>query len=466
MKKSRFKGLRIIKPRPTIALLSAVVIFVLIIWVLMTIFEGEKPQARLEPLSGYLSESVNFNLAVSDRRMGLRNIKVSVKQDGLFIPILKKDFLYEGLFNKRGIHEFEAEFTVDPKGLNMIQGQANLIIEIHDFSKRRGGDGNLSLLDHKMIVDTIPPSIIATSRGHNIFIGGSGLVVYRPSSDTRESGVLVNDHLFPGIPFSRDPQTGIYICYFALPYNLKKNTPLYLWAKDRADNETKKVFSYYIRRKRFRRDKIRLSDRFLDHVISRFFPDLFEPSETKIEKYLAINKRLRRENHAVLRDLSQSPTDEKLWDGPWIRMKNAATMATFGEKRTYYYKGKVVDEEAHLGVDLASLARSPVQASNTGRVIFAQDLGIYGLTIVLDHGQGLYTTYSHLSRIDVSVGHFVTKGDIIGISGQTGLATGDHLHFGFMVHGVFVNPIEWWDPHWIRDNIYRKLNMVEKPSEK
>ena len=464
MKKSRFKGLRIIKPTPIIALLSTAVVLILIIWLLRTIFEGEKPQALLEPLPEYLSKSINFNLTVSDTKMGLRDIKVSVKQDGLLIPTLRKRFPYEGLFNKGGVHKFEKEFTVDPKRLNMIQGQANLIIEIHDFSKRRGGDGNLSLLEHKMIVDTIPPSITTTSRGHNIYIGGSGLIVYRPSFDTSESGVLVNDLLFPGIPFSRDPQAGgIYICYFALSHNLKKNTPLYLWAKDRASNETKKAFSYYIRPKRFRKDKIRLSDRFLNNVLSRFPPDLFEPGQTEIEKYLVINKRLRRENHALLRDLGQSPTEEKLWDGPWIRMKNAATMAAFGEHRNYYYKGKVVDEVVHLGVDLASLARSPVQASNTGKVIFAQDLGIYGLTVVLDHGQGLYTIYAHLSRIDAKVGQFINKGDTIGFTGQTGLATGDHLHFGFMVNGVFVNPIEWWDPHWIKDNIYRKLNMIDKP---
>jgi len=459
MKKSRLKGLRLIKPRITVALSLAVIISLLLIWLLMTIFEGEKPEAHLEPVPEYLSKGITFNVSASDLKMGLRNIHVSVRQDGLVIPILRRDLPYVGLFNKRGVHKLEEEFTVDPKKLNMIQGQASLIIEIHDFSKRRGGDGNLLLLEHKMVVDTLPPSITATSRGHNITIGGSGLVVYRPSSDTRESGVLVNDLFSPGVPFSRDPQTGLYICYFALPYNSKKDTTLYLWARDRADNETKRVFSYYIRQKRFRREKIKVSDRFLDHVIPRFSPDLFEPDKTKVEKYLLINTRLREENNALLIDLCQSPTEEKLWDGPWMRMKNAATMATFGEQRTYYYKGKAIDETVHLGVDLASLARSPVQAANAGRVVFAQDLGIYGLTVVLDHGQGLYTIYSHLSKIDVNVGQLVTKGDNIGITGQTGLATGDHLHFGFMVHGVFVNPIEWWDLHWIKDNIYRKLNV-------
>jgi murein DD-endopeptidase MepM/ murein hydrolase activator NlpD len=147
-------------------------------------------------------------------------------------------------------------------------------------------------------------------------------------------------------------------------------------------------------------------------------------------------------------------------------MKKAATMAGFGDQRTYYYKNKLIDRQLHLGVDLASFARSPVQAANTGRVIFAQDLGIYGLSIVIDHGQGLFTMYGHLSSIDVTADQVINKGDTIGLTGKTGLAMGDHLHFGFLVHGIPANPVEWWDSHWIKDNIDKKLNMVEKLVEK
>jgi len=461
MEKSRIKSSRFI-----IALLPVVVVVILLIWLLMTIFEGEKPQARLEPLPDYLSKTVTFNAMLSDLKMGLKTVKVSVKQDGPAIPILKKSFPYDGLFNKRGIHTFREEFSLDPITLHLVQGQASLIIEVHDFSKRRGGDGNLTIVEHKMIVDTIPPSITPISRSHNVSVGGSGLITYRISTDTGQSGILVNDLFFTGIPFMNDPQAGIYICYFAVPYDFKKDTGLYLWAKDRAGNETRKAFFYHIRQKSFRRDKIRISDRFLDTMISSFPADTFEPGRSKIEKYLHINRELRQESYAALRKLCQSPIQEKLWDGPWLRMKNAATMAEFADQRIYYYKGKLVDRGVHLGVDLASLAQSPVQAANSGRVIYAQDLGVYGQTVVIDHGQGLYTMYGHLSRIDVDVDQSVAKGDTIGLTGTTGLATGDHLHFGFMVHGVAVNPIEWWDSHWIRDNIYRKLNIVDKLTEK
>ncbi|NVL93364.1 MAG: hypothetical protein HWN71_10070, partial [Desulfobacterales bacterium] len=216
------KSLTVIKPSFRLVLLLAVAILIILIWFSVTLFEGEKPQAHLEPLPEYLSKTTSFNVMLSDLRMGLRNMKVSVRQDGLVIPVLEKDFPYEGLFNRRGVHRSEEEFAVDPQKLNLVQGQANLIIEIHDFSKRRGGDGNLSLLEHKMIVDTIPPSITASSRGHNITIGGSSLIVYMSSIDARESGVLVDDLLFSGVPFSRDPQSGLYICYFALRHDFNK----------------------------------------------------------------------------------------------------------------------------------------------------------------------------------------------------------------------------------------------------
>jgi murein DD-endopeptidase MepM/ murein hydrolase activator NlpD len=462
VKKSRIKKSKLI-----IALAPILIILGVLVWFLMTIFEGKGPIARIEPLPEYMSKPVTFNVTLSDLNMGLRDITVSIKQDGPGIQLLKRNFPYEGLFNKGGIHRFEGGFTVDPRQLNLVQGQATLIIEVHDFSKRRGGDGNLTIAEHKMVVDTIPPSISALSRSHNLNMGGSGLIIYRISTDTEESGVFANDQFFPGVPFHDNSQQEISLCYFATPFNSKKeDISLYLWARDRADNETKKPFFYHVRTKLFRKDKITLSDRLLASIVSSFPSDLFEPDASDIEKYLYINRELRKKNYAELRELCQSPTSEKLWDGPWLRMKNAATMAKFGDQRIYYYKGEVIDRAFHLGVDLASLASAPVQSANNGKVIYAQGLGIYGQSVLIDHGQGLYTLYGHLSSIDVAVGQRVAKGEPIGATGTTGLATGDHLHYGLLVHGIPVNPIEWWDSHWIRDNIYRKLDKIDKPIEK
>ena len=182
-----------------------------------------------------------------------------------------------------------------------------------------------------------------------------------------------------------------------------------------------------------------------------------------VTKFLKINRELREENAKKFFDLRTDTSPERLWDGVWVRLKNAATMAKFGERRSYYYKGQQIDEQTHMGVDLASLAHSGVQAANSGRVILAEPVGIYGLALVLDHGQGLASIYAHLSSINVKAGQKVSKGEIIATTGQTGLAGGDHLHFGIMVGGVPVNPVEWWDSHWIKDNIMKKLELAENP---
>jgi murein DD-endopeptidase MepM/ murein hydrolase activator NlpD len=461
MKKSRIKRSKFI-----ITSLPIVIILIALIWFLMAIFEGEKPLIQLEPLPAYLSKPVTFTVVLSDLKMGLRDIKVIVKQEGPDIPILKKEFPYEGLFNKRGIHRFEQAFSIDPKQLNLVQGQANIVIEVHDFSKRRGGDGNLSIVEHKMVVDTIPPSINAITRSHNLNVGGSGLIIYRISTDTEESGIFVNDRFFPGVPFYESSDE-LHLCYFAIPYSAKKeDISLYLWAKDRAENETKGSFFYHIRKKRFHSENIRISERILETVVSCFSPELFENDASPLDKFLFINKELRKKNDEILEEACRSFTQKKLWDGPWLRMKNAATMSQFGDQRIYYYKGKTVDKSVHLGVDLASLAQAPVQAANNGKIILTRDIGIYGNSVVIDHGQGLCSLYSHLSSIKVAEGQTVGKGEIIGNTGKSGLATGDHLHFGVLVHGVPVNPIEWWDDHWIHDNVDRKLQDAGKLIEK
>ena len=110
-----------------------------------------------------------------------------------------------------------------------------------------------------------------------------------------------------------------------------------------------------------------------------------------------------------------------------------------------------------MGFDLAVSQHAPVVAANDGAVVLAGWFGIYGNAIILDHGCGLQTLYGHLSSIDVKAGDAVKRGQVIGRSGQTGLAGGDHLHFAVLLDGIPVSTIEWWDPHWIHDRIEAKL---------
>ena len=94
---------------------------------------------------------------------------------------------------------------------------------------------------------------------------------------------------------------------------------------------------------------------------------------------------------------------------------------------------------------------------NAGVVLYAADLGIYGNCVIVDHGLGVQSLYAHLSSIEVKEGDRVEKGRVLGRSGMTGLAGGDHLHFTMLVNGQAVNPVEWWDPKWMQDRVLRKI---------
>jgi murein DD-endopeptidase MepM/ murein hydrolase activator NlpD len=138
-------------------------------------------------------------------------------------------------------------------------------------------------------------------------------------------------------------------------------------------------------------------------------------------------------------------------------MENSQVTSRFAEQRRYFVDGRRNSEATHYGYDLASTAAAPITATASGRVLYAGDLGIYGGCVLVDHGLGVTSLYGHLSRIDVEAGDSVRRGQQLGLSGATGLAGGDHLHFAILVGGTYVDPLEWWDPEWLRTHIEDRL---------
>ena len=178
------------------------------------------------------------------------------------------------------------------------------------------------------------------------------------------------------------------------------------------------------------------------------------------DKFLFINQQLRERNKAVIDQLMQKSDTALHWNGTFVRLPKSATRSGFGDRRTYQYQGKTIDHQTHLGIDLASIRMSPVPAANSGKVVFAENLGIYGYLVIIDHGYGLFSMYAHLSSFNVQIGQMVEKGNIIGNTGNTGLAGGDHLHYSVLVSGTFVDPLEWWDASWIHNNITSKIEAL------
>ena len=243
----------------------------------------------------------------------------------------------------------------------------------------------------------------------------------------------------------------IYYVFFPAPFDIEKDSVFYAVAEDAAGNRTVRALPTRLIMKKYRSSSIRINDNFIKTVIAPLLneTDITDPEES----FRIINEEWRKNSEKRLIEITRRTEPEILWEGPFLQLKNSKVMAVYGDKRTYYYKGKAVSKSVHLGYDLASLARAPVEAANTGVVRFAGNLGIFGNAVIIDHGLGLMSLYGHMSGIMVREGQSVRKGDIIGSTGATGLAGGDHLHFGVLIGGYEVSPLYWWDPRWIKANV-------------
>src|SRR5690606_9983131 len=144
-------------------------------------------------------------------------------------------------------------------------------------------------------------------------------------------------------------------------------------------------------------------------------PDLQSDGDP-IKDYLLVNDQLRRINNATITKLAKESRQDFLWKGAFRQLSGSQVEASFADHRKYLYDGQIVDAQDHLGFDLAVTRHYPVEAANDGIVMFAGYLGIYGNTIILDHGYGLLSLYAHLSSIEVTPGETVTLGQPLGKS--------------------------------------------------
>ena len=131
---------------------------------------------------------------------------------------------------------------------------------------------------------------------------------------------------------------------------------------------------------------------------------------------------------------------QRLWSGPFVRPSAAALSDEYGVLRSY---NGAPPSSYHTGVDFAGLTGSPVLAAAAGRVAYAGEMKVRGGSVIIDHGMGLYTAYHHFSQINVAQGQMVSAGQNIGLVGETGLATGPHLHWEVIIRGVEVDGLMW-----------------------
>ncbi|MDR2574045.1 MAG: M23 family metallopeptidase [Desulfovibrio sp.] len=406
------------------------------------------PVIHVEPASGRISPQGVLKIAMVDPS-GVRSVSVGIRKNNVATSVFSRHF-----------EQYLPERTVEIPlgGTNLREGAFDLEIRATDGSMAGFGQGNTRTLLLPLRLDAQPPRISIKTTPPNVHRGGTALVKYTVDEETIRSGVLVAGYFVPGY-LQKD---GSYLCFFPFPYSMTakdyKNA-VEITATDLAGNVTKSRLTVMSFERAFKSDTLQLKEDFLGAVQNKL-GKLAPEAATPLDCWLYINNQVRAANVLTLREIAGESAAAMLWDGAFARLPRSASRASFADHRFFAWQGRVVGESFHLGFDLASVRNAEVPAGNSGRVIFSGNLGIYGNMVVIDHGLGCMSLYSHLSERFVDVGEVVGKGRAIGKTGSTGLAFGDHLHFGILVGGMEVNPLEWLDPKWIRDNITGRLAAV------
>jgi murein DD-endopeptidase MepM/ murein hydrolase activator NlpD len=350
---------------------------------------------------------------------------------------------------------------LDPKAKNL-----KITISATDKSQWNFFQGNNIVKVINVQVDYKRPDVNVLSNSYSITRGGAALVIFQVKDESLDNFyVEAGGSRFKAQPYKED---GYYATLLAWPFN-KENFTANIVAMDKAGNKRIANIPLYLMAKNYKTSWIQAKDKFIDGKISDLIDT--EPKysiiDNRLEKLKTINETMRLENEEVIHKLARNISSEILdsWKvKKFYPLKNAAKVASFGDERHYYYEEKEheVSQSYHVGLDLASTKMAKVVSSNPGKVVFAEYNGIYGNMPMIDHGMGLFTLYGHCSNIIVSEGDEIGADFVIAQTGKSGLALGDHLHFGILVQGIEVRPEEWMDKKWIRDNIDKVFKEADK----
>ena len=383
---------------------------------------------------------------VHDTR-GISKLTATIEQNGARYQVWQTPSASR---NADVIYSFTAGASTTPQ---LREGPARLVIEATSGGMFHG----TASLTRDVNVVTQAPTVSADSDQHYLYLGMADLATLNVTGSYSAAGVRVGDQTFRAWPMPGG-KSGLF-SLFAFAWNMPAGTMPLVYASNGAGNDVTTPLTIVFPKKEqpvYTKHEIQVSDQFMQKVLGELDPN---GSGDPVARFVKVNSEMRKSNNKTLADLRFKTADRFLWSKPFTRQSHSQAEATFADDRSYIYHGKKIDEQVHLGYDLAVTQHVGVEASNDGRIVWAAPLGIYGNCIVVDHGYGLQTIYGHLSRIDVHEGDNVTRGQVMGLSGMTGMAGGDHVHFAMQLDGVQIDPKEWWDPHWIQDHIARRVDL-------
>jgi murein DD-endopeptidase MepM/ murein hydrolase activator NlpD len=414
-------------------------------WLLLPRFESAPPTVVIAPAGETVGQAA-VQVQASDAGTGLKSVAVTLLQGGAEIKLVADNFAQ--------VQRDASYSLVLARVAGVKEGPAVLRVAARDRSLWRG---NETVVEKKITLDFTPPSLSLKADDRYVNFGGVGVLTYTTSPDTVKSGVQFGTRFFPGFAGQVAGQPDTWIVLFAHAYDVPAEARPTLIAVDAAGNTREMAVAYELKNVSYRKSTIALSEPFLRNRVAPLLADAAARDGAPRDVFVAVNKGLRKQNEQKIAEVTTAVTSRRLWEGAFAQLSNSKVEANFADERTYTWNGEPIDTALHLGYDLSVTKAYPVEAANAGNVVFAGDLGIYGGTVIIDHGLGLFTLYSHLSAIDAKVGDALARKQILGKTGETGLAAGDHLHYGVYVSGVAVLPIEWWDPKWMKDNLTPKL---------
>jgi len=418
----------------------------------MPMFEKNPP--KIEALTnGYTNLKNPIVVKISDDR-GLKSYEVYLIRNN------QKELLIKG-------ENLPKEVTLKIKLPRVKAKEIDLEIVATDTSKWHFFSGNKTIKNIHLIVDKIAPDAQVVNNSYAIGRGGSALAIVKVKDNNLENAyILVNDkYKFKLTPFVKE---NYYIALIAWPVN-EKSFEAKLIATDLAGNKVKEHIPYFWRTKGIYKPKnvkIKISDKFINQVAIRVLEKMqMDVPNDPVEIFKMVNEKIRKLNEKEIFNITREVYEDKI-SSFFIRRFNplpgSAKRADFGEIRHYFYKGREISKAIHKGVDLAKVRRAKIYSSNNGIVVASHYIGIYGNTLIIYHGLGLYSLYGHTSEFLVKKGDRVTKGDVIARTGATGAVFGDHLHFGIYVQGYPVQPLEWMDSRWIKLNILEVINEAKR----
>jgi murein DD-endopeptidase MepM/ murein hydrolase activator NlpD len=422
-----------------IAALAAIVLAgFLLFW-----FSGKKAEIKFPKPVAAIGTSTTISVQTDDP-VGVKAFSAAVAQNGQTQTVYEDKTISA---QKTRIYTFSAG---KQQAVFLKEGTATLTLKATTNDLR----GATTTLTQNVQVALKPPTIVVDGKQHYINQGGMELVMLDAGGNWTEAGVHIANYTAGSFPLPGQPDNSSRrFSMFPFPWNVSKDTIPLAFARNGAGTEVTTTFWTKIFPKSFRSSDINVTDQEMTKVVGELDP---EGTGSLVERFVKLNKEMRQANTQQIYDLRKNTENKILWAGPFIPVKGARE-SYFADRRSYFYNGKKIDEQTHLGYDLAQTTNMPVKAANSGRVVWADRLGIYGNCVVIDHGYSLQSLYGHMSRIMVKVGDMIQKEQQIGVSGSTGMAFGDHVHFSMLIAGYQVDPKEWWDEHWIHDRILSKI---------